>query len=133
MQLNSSEVYDKIVSLYESSGMTASRLAEKSGVPLTSINRFFSGETKSPNFYSLCQVILALGGSVDDVLGVQTEHHIEVSHESKYVAQLRQDLNYERRRRHFWILAFMGMVVFIMALLVFDLLNPTFGFIRYTK
>lgn len=131
--LDQNQIYDNIISLYESSGMTPSRIADKSGLPLTSINRFLSGETKQPNFYSLALLIETLGGSVDDIIGMPTSKNTHQVVDSRYTQQLKEDLELERKNKKVWVIMFIVAILLFIAFMMFDLLNPSIGYIRYTK
>lgn len=113
--LDNKAVYDKFINLYESSGMTPSQISEKSGVPLTSVNRLLTGETKAPNFFSTCAVIETLGGSVDDIINHPTERNLPQIVDSKYCEQLKDDLRIERRNKTIWITLYMITVIFILS------------------
>lgn len=51
------------------SGMTLEQLAKASGVPLSTISRISSGETKEPSFATVSALVLAMGGSMDELSG----------------------------------------------------------------
>lgn len=51
------------------SGMTLEQLAKASGVPLSTISRISSGETKEPSFATVSALVLAMGGSLDELSG----------------------------------------------------------------
>ena len=123
-------VHHKVMELYENSGMTPADLAERSGVPLTSLQRYMKGDSKSPNFFNLCAIILTLGGSVDEIIGVAEPTGTHATADSRYTALLREDLAYARKSKHFWITCFLIMVVILISFLVIDLLNPSAGWIQ---
>lgn len=50
--------------------ITLSEWSALSGVPVDTISKYISNHTKNPNFQSVCDLILALGGSVDAALGI---------------------------------------------------------------
>lgn len=51
------------------SGMTLEQLAKASGVPLSTISRISSGETKEPSFATVFALVQAMGGSMDELSG----------------------------------------------------------------
>ena len=107
------------------------RLNIKSKVPLTSVKRYFNGETKSPGFLPLSAIIVALGGSVDEVLGLIPQAQKPTNNE--FTRQLQSDLWYERKQKRQWVLIFILLVAFDLGLLLFDILNPDMGYIRYVE
>lgn len=69
---NNEIVWEKVCAMQESAGLTVADISARSGVPLTTVKRYFKGETKNPGFFQVCQIIHALDGSVDDVIGLDT-------------------------------------------------------------
>lgn len=128
---NADMIFEKVITLKEQSGMTFDEISIKSKVPLTSVKRYFNGETKSPGFLPLSAIIVALGGSVDEVLGLIPQAQKPTNNE--FTRQLQSDLWYERKQKRHWILIFILLVVFDLGLLLFDILNPHMGYIRYAE
>ena len=128
---NADAIFEKVIALKEQSGMTFDELSIKSKVPLTSVKRYFNGETKSPGFLPLSSIIVTLGGSVDEVLGLIPQAQKPTNNE--FTRQLQSDLWYERKQKRNWIFAFLFLVVFDLGLLIFDIANPNMGYIRYAQ
>lgn len=58
--------------LYESlramkGSMTAQQIADKSGVPVATVNRVLQGLTENPGFDTVCKIVKAMGGSLNDL------------------------------------------------------------------
>lgn len=58
--------------LYESlramkGSMTAQQIADKSGVPVATVNRVLQGLTENPGFDTVCKLVKAMGGSLNDL------------------------------------------------------------------
>ena len=64
------QIWERVRAMKEEQGKSLGQIAKDSGVPLTTVKRFFNGATKNPGFLSLCQIIYALGASVDEVLEI---------------------------------------------------------------
>ncbi len=62
-------IYKKLKDLKEKSKMSNHEISELSGVPESTINRIFSGHTDNPSFQTICDIVLALDGSLDDFVG----------------------------------------------------------------
>lgn len=134
MVTDSEIIWEKVCYLIENSGLSLSELVDKSDVPRTTIIRFKKGETKSPGFLQLCQIIVACGGSVDEILEIDTDRKvISTPTNTEYTWQLKEDLRYERKQKQFWIVMFVCIVAFDLGIFLFDILNPTMGYIRYTQ
>lgn len=128
---NADMIFEKVITLKEQSGMTFDEISIKSKIPLTSVKRYFNGETKSPGFLPLSAIIVALDGSVDEVLGLIPQAQKPTNNE--FTRQLQSDLWYERKQKRQWVLIFILLVAFDIGLLLFDILNPDMGYIRYVE
>lgn len=64
------QIHSRVQKLLKSSGMSIQRLSDVTYISESTLTRYFSGKTKDPHFYTLCTIILALGGDVNDVLGL---------------------------------------------------------------
>ena len=58
--------------LYESlramkGSMTAQQIADKSSVPVATVNRVLQGLTENPGFDTVCKLVKAMGGSLNDL------------------------------------------------------------------
>lgn len=58
--------------LYESlramkGSMTAQQIADKSGVPVATVNRVLQGLTENPGFDTVYKIVKAMGGSLNDL------------------------------------------------------------------
>ena len=127
-------LWERVCALREEQGKSLAQISEESHVPLTSVKRFFSGETKNPGFLSLCQIIYALGGSVDEVMEIDREKQpVHVEADSKYSRQLEKDLHYERKSKYRVWVAFLVLVAINIVMLLFDIFNPYVGYIRYQR
>lgn len=127
-------LWERVCILREEQGKSLAQIAEESRVPITSVKRFFSGETKNPGFLSLCQIIYALGGSVDEVMEIDREDQpVHMEADSKYSRLLEKDLRYERKSKYRVWVAFLVLVAINIVMLLFDLFNPYVGYIRYQR
>ena len=85
-------------------------------------------------YKSLCQIIYALGGSVDEVLEIDREKQpVHMEADSKYSRFLEKDLRYERKSKYRVWVAFLVLVAINICMLLFDIFNPYVGYIRYQR
>lgn len=47
--------------------MTAQQIADKSGVPVATVNRVLQGLTENPGFDTVYKLVKAMGGSLNDL------------------------------------------------------------------
>ena len=125
-------IWERVRTLKDERGKSLAQISKDSGVPLTSVKRFFNGVTKNPGFLSLCQIIYALGGSVDEVLEIDREKQpVHMEHDCKYTRHLERDLHYERRSKSRWQIIFLVFVSLNILMLLLDVLRPNVGSIHY--
>ena len=104
-------IWERVRTLKDERGKSLAQISKDSGVPLTSVKRFFNGVTKNPGFLSLCQIIYALGGSVDEVLEIDREKQpVHMVADNKYSRFLEKDLSYERKSKFRVCVAFLVLV-----------------------
>ena len=126
-------VWEKVCCLQTESGISYAEISKKSGVPLTTVKRFFRGETKNPGFFQVCQIINALGGSVDDLLelGDRPQTVTYSPTDERFCQQLLKDLSYERQLRRRSMIAFVILCALVMLMMMLDIISPQLGYIRY--
>ena len=55
----------------ETSGLTNQQIADKSGVPVGTVNRIMAGQTEEPSFSTIAKIVKATGGSLDEIIGIE--------------------------------------------------------------
>ena len=103
--------------LKEKRKLTTQQLSDLSGVPVGTINRILSGQTDNPSFQTVCDLVMAMDGSLDELVGIQAETPPA-----------------EKKAKNAWLLRlFVCLCVVTFAFLfvvIFDLMNPSIGFFR---
>lgn len=123
------EIMERVRALVEGSGMTAAEIARICGEPEQKIRRVLA-DGKSPAFVPLCGIITACGGSVDEIIGAApAEKPVPAS--DALVIQLRADLRHERRQNSLGWVLFAAVAFIAIGVLIFDIANPQFGWVRY--
>lgn len=61
---------DKLNEFKDRSGLTNQQIAEKSGVPIGTVNRIMAGQTDNPSFEAITAIVKAIGGSLDELVGI---------------------------------------------------------------
>ena len=59
---------DNLKELKKSKGMTITQIADATKIPESTIKRIFSGDTTDPYVTTIHRIVIALGGSLDNVL-----------------------------------------------------------------
>ena len=60
-------LYEHLRAMKDASNMTAQQIADKSGVPVATVNRVLQGLTENPGFDTVCKLVKAMGGSLNDL------------------------------------------------------------------
>ena len=60
----------KLRALRDAKGVTNHELADISGVPESTVSRLMSGQTDNPSLANVCDIVRALDGSMDEVMGL---------------------------------------------------------------
>ena len=82
-----------LASLKENTGMSWADISAASRIPETTLRQIFSGETKSPGFDTVMQVVIAMGGNLNDlVAGVDPK---TVINPVEVISKARQEHNNE--------------------------------------
>lgn len=143
----------KLRELKKEKGLTNEDIAELADVPENTVAKIMSGTTQDPRFESVARIIIALGGSVDQILGLAKEDPDPIPSRVENVVSNYADLLKEKdirlaekdktietykeavknlRKEKSHILCFIGVfVALIILILLFDLLNGNIGYFRY--
>ncbi len=118
----------------EKSGLSNKELAERSGISLPTVNRIMSGQTDIPNYQTVCDLVMAMGGSMDELAGIRRKPAPgqETSAEG-YMAVI-QDKNRIIGEKDRWIkrlfVISLALLALLLGILIYDYLHPMIGFIR---
>lgn len=146
------EIATKLKTMKGSLGLSNKELSDLSGVPIGTVNRVLAGRVETPNFQTIRDLVKAMGGSLDDIAGpslaageAPTEPEAEQTAEKpeqpsagmppeaiRAYSVLLQEKQKEIDTKDRWLkrlfavsCALMGIII---AVLIFDLLNPGIGF-----
>lgn len=118
---------DDLKALREKRKMTNQQISDASGVPLSSVNRVFSGQTDNPGFLMIRDIVIAMKGSLDEIAGIKHQS----SADDQIIALYERSIaNKDRWIKRLFIFS-VSIVVGVMVFLLIDILDPAIGFIRY--
>lgn len=142
---------DELRRLKQASGMTNQQIADASGIPLGTVNRVMSGQTRNPTTDTAAAIREALEGASP----AEPDHHEKdacrpecARMSAAYQDMIRrieddfraalasrdEQISAERAVYSRWLralaIALAVMVLFIMALLLIDIANPNAGWVR---
>lgn len=124
---------DYLKALKLKKNLTNQELSDLSGVPVGTINRIMANQTDNPSFQTVCDIVIALDGSLDELAGIRPKKDSEAEN-AKYTPEIEaiyKQMIHSKDKWIFRLFVFSCVIVaFIVFVLIFDLLNPTIGFFR---
>ena len=117
--------------LKEKRKLTNQQLSDLSGVPIGTINRIMAGQTDNPSFQTVCDIVMAMDGSLDELVGIKDETPLEKKAANKDLIQLYESMleNKDKWMHRLFTCCCVLMVVLI-GIVAFDLMNPHIGFFQ---
>lgn len=119
----------------EARKLTTQQLSDLSGVPVGTINRILSGQTDNPSFQTVCDLVMAMDGSLDELVGIKdlpTEGGEKQARASKELLALYETMIASKNQwLHRLFVCCCVMVLVLIFLLIYDLTNPAVGFFRH--
>jgi len=124
----------KMQTLKDESQMSYQDIADKSGVPVSTVRRIFSGQTPDPGYTTVLSIIEAMGGSDEDVKDdTPDKPKIEtVSRQSveRLCSVYEHSLSDKNKLIKALLIIILSMMAIFIFLLIWDLCNPNVGFFR---
>ena len=118
----------KLSKFKERSGLTNQQIAEKSGVPLSTVTRVFNGQTDNPNYRTVADIVLAIGGSLDEMEGIKQPGEVVPD---KMLQFYEKELDNKNKWIKILFLSFLAITAVLVTIVMIDVLNGGIGFIRY--
>ena len=111
--------------------LTNQQLSDLSGVPVGTINRIMAGQTDNPSFQTVCDMVMAMDGSLDELAGIQTPGGGEPSPPGEDLIRL-YERTIEGNEKWLYRLFFLCcvLVAVLLGVLIYDLTHPMVGFFR---
>lgn len=115
-------------------GLSNKEISEKSGVSLSTVNRIMSGQTDVPSYQTICDLVMAMGGSLDELAGIKKDNIVQYEGSTGVYAEIIKDKNQIIAEKDRWVkrLFFIScaLVTVLLCLLIFDYTHPMVGFIQ---
>lgn len=118
----------RLAQLKEKSGLTNQQIADKSGVPISTVTRVFNGQTDNPAYRTIADIVIAIGGSLDALEGI--EHPQEKTPE-KVIELYERMVERQRKYIKFLFCTLLGFIALVITILIFDALHGDIGYFRY--
>lgn len=109
----------------EQCGLSNKELADRSGVSLPTVNRIMSGETDSPGYQTVCDLVMAMGGSLDELAGIRPATEAQSGESIEFYKQLISEKDAWLKRLFIISCLLISVIVFVV---IFDIMHPYIGF-----
>lgn len=109
----------------EQCGLINKELADRSGVSLPTVNRIMSGETDSPGYQTVCDLVMAMGGSLDELAGIWLATEAQSGESIEFYKQLISEKDAWLKRLFIISCLLISVIVFVV---IFDIMHPYIGF-----
>jgi len=132
MKKETKMITEKLTELKERSALTNQQISEISGVPLSTVTRIFSGQTDNPSFQTISDIVNAMGGSLDEIVGNSNKPQVNEQNPTERLIKLYQlSLAHKNKWIRILFICLCIMVSIMMIVLLFDIFNPNIGFVKY--
>ncbi|MGM9643044.1 MAG: helix-turn-helix domain-containing protein [Eubacteriales bacterium] len=136
----------RLKALKEERGLTNAEIAELSDIPMATVTRIFNGSTPNPQFETVARITIALGGSLDMIVGLkdaderQSDSTVEkalaayaelLKEKDERLRDLKEAKAQERKEKYKLAFVLAVFVAFVLVLLTVDILNGHFGYFIY--
>lgn len=124
-------IHEYLQRLKDKRKLTNQQLADLSGVPISSVQRILAGQTDNPSYQSICDLTVALGGSMDELAGIKAASEEKVVENAAMYKLMEKTIADKDKwiMRLFIVCCIVVGVVFAITLI--DILNGGIGFVRY--
>lgn len=127
-------ILTKMQALKDETKMTYQDIADKSGVPLSTVKRIFSGRTPDPGVTTVIAIVEAMGGTADDIqstpLNSDDGEHISPKSIEQLCAVYERSLRDKNRLIKAQFITIVAMIAVLLFFLIWDLCSQNIGFIR---
>lgn len=123
----------KMQEMKDETKMTYQDISDKSGVPLSTVKRIFSGQTPDPGYTSVISIIEAMGGSDDDIKQsntAQSNNSVPRQSVERLCSVYEHSIADKNKLIKALLVIILAMMSVFIFLLVWDLCNPNIGFFR---
>ena len=122
-------ILGKIVELRDAKGWTNQKLADESGVPLSTVIRICNGQTDNPNIKTIEDLARALGCTIDELTGIKQVEQKFAPDDN--LIQLYKDIIRTKDKYIKFLVTIIGIIMLaILVLLFLDMFVLDVGYIR---
>ena len=135
IQMEGKMINIKLKELKEKANLNIKEISDRSGVPYSTVQKIFSGETENPNSDAVYHIVKALGFKVEDLYEeVQNKKMDSVDLFKILEIQSKvneQYINSLKRDKRILTIMLSVIILFFLVMTVMDISNGGYGFIHY--
>lgn len=125
----------KLKELKEKANLNNREISDRSGVPYSTVQKIFSGETVNPNADAVCHIVKALGFKVEDLYEEIKDKKMD-SFAIIKILEIQSKVNEQyinslKRDKKVLIIMLSVVILFFLAMTALDISNGGNGFIHY--
>lgn len=127
-------ISDGLKKMISEKKLTVRQISELSNVPVSTINRILSAQTEDPGIQTVTALVCAIGGSLDELMGIGSEDSNMVYHRDNQGAIIEiyeRELAGKDRWIHRLFILCCVLLTFLISYVILDSLDGAFGIIRY--
>lgn len=139
--------------LKERKNLTAADIAQLADIPVSTVQRIFSGTTPNPTFETISAIAIAVGGSLDEMVGLKStekenvppqiattlaaysallnEKDLRIREKDDNISYLNNELKSERKEKNTLSVLMFAVLAAIIIFFIIDITHGHFGYIRY--
>jgi transcriptional regulator with XRE-family HTH domain len=137
---------DKLKMIKEEKDITNAEISNLSNIPLPTNTRVFNGQTPNPTFETISRIAIALGVSLDELVGLKQHDETTISspiettinsysellkEKDDRIKELKEDKRVIRNEKYKLIGLLVGIITAILILFGVDIFNGHFGYFKY--
>lgn len=135
---------EKLKELKEASGLRSSQIAQLANISETTLSRIFSGQTQLQQFDTIVRAVIAMGGSLDEMVGIKakgeptpiveqtmTNYAELLKEKDDRIEAFKAEIAHYRKQNNRLVMAIVALAAFFAAVLLFDIFSGHFGYFRY--
>ena len=79
MEIGNEKVREYLIALKEKGHFSYEDIANLSGTPVQTVRNYCTGKTPNPSFATVANMIISLGGDLNEIIGYERKKEIEVN------------------------------------------------------
>lgn len=125
---------EKLQEMKQKSQQSYQTIADKSGVPLPTVKRIFSGQTPDPSYTTVCLLIKAMEIPPEETVGLYETVATTVpvdNADARLIDLYERSIDTKNKWIRLLLIICLSLVSIFIFILIWDVCNPHIGFFRF--